>query len=354
MLNAFNKRDSLAHFMSMRVELAMAAHKLASDILRLKAGEDVVIIADSGSDEDVVKATANATAIVGAKSTVLNYPMNPAVTMDPPLPVIAAMNEADVVIEFCQKYFFYSKAYDEMNKRNKVRYICLTGMNVESMIRSIGSVDVKKTIKFGDKLAALTQAAKKIRVTNPSGTDIVGHNRGRVVSQTGGIATKPGTYMLIGQVGWNPVEETINGVIAADAWEWNVGFINEPMRLTIKKGRIASIKGGKEAKIFSSWLDSFKDPNMYRLAHFTYGINPGILKLTGIQNDDERIFGTMTFGFGTQGVLIGGPSWRAAAHDDMGILFPSVYLDAKPIEIDGKYVHPELAKLCKEMKIPGY
>jgi hypothetical protein len=33
---------------------------------------------------------------------------------------------------------------------------------------------------------------------------------------------------------------------------------------------------------------------------------------------------------------------------------PSVYLDDVAIELEGKYVHPDLVKLAKELKVPGY
>lgn len=340
--------------MSFHMELAAAAYKLASEVMRVKKGESVLIYADTASDEKVVKATANACTILGAKTAVMWFETNPEVTMDPPEPVIAAMNNADVLIEFCVNYVFYSKAYDNMIKKDRARYICLTGMTAESMIRSIGKANFPAMLKLGDRLVELTQGADKVRITNPAGTNIVGHNRGRRVFQTGGIAEKPGQYMLAGQAGWNPLEGTIDGVIAVDGWEWNVGIVQTPIQITVEKGRIVDIKGGREAKTFAAWLAGFNDPNMYRVAHFTYGFNPGILKLTGVHNDDERLFGSVTFGFGTQGSIIGGPSWRAAAHTDCGILHPSVYLDDVAIELEGKYVHPDLAKLAKELKVPGY
>lgn len=340
--------------MSLHMELAGAAYKLATEVMRVRKGESVLIVADTASDENVVKATADACAVVGAEAAVMWFETNPTVTMDPPEPVIAAMNSTDVLIEYCINYLLYSKAYDDMIKKNRVRYICLTGMNVASIVRTVGKVNVPLVIKLGDKLVELTQAADKVHVKNAAGTDIVGYNRGRRVSQPGGIAEKPGPYMLCGQVGWNPVEETIGGVVAIDGWEWNVGLVQTPIRVTMEKGRIIDIKGGWEAKKFATWLAGFNDPNVYRLAHYTYGFNPGILKLTGLQNDDERFFGSVTFGFGAQGDLIGGPGWTAAAHTDCGIMYPSVYLDDVAIELEGKYVHPELAKLARELKVPGY
>lgn len=340
--------------MSLSMELAEATYKLASEVMRIKKGESVLIVADTASDERIVKATADACAILGAKAAVMWFETNPEVTMDPPEPVIAAMNNADVLIEYCVNYLLYAPFYDEMMKKGRARYICLTGMNVESIVRTIGKVDYPKMLKFGDKLVELTKKADKVGITNSAGTDVTAYNRGRPVSQPGEIARKPGQYMLGGQVGWNPVEETINGVIAVDSWEWNVGFIQTPIKLKMEKGKIEDIAGGREAKTFAAWIGGFKDPNMYRLAHYTYGFNPGIRKLTGLHNDDERLFGSVTFGFGTQGSIIGGPGWRAAAHTDLGIMNPSVYLDDVAIELDGKYVHPDLIKLAKELKVPGY
>ena len=340
--------------LSLDMELARATYKLASDVMRVKKGESVLIVADTASDERVVRATADACTILGAKAAVMWFKTNPEVTMDPPEPVIAAMNNADVLIEYCVDYLLYAPFYDSMMKKGRARYICLTGMNVESIVRTIGKVDYPKMLKFGDKLVELTKKADKVQITNAAGTDVTAYNRGRPVSQPGEIAKKPGQYMLGGQVGWNPVEETIDGVIAVDGWEWNVGFIQTPIRLKMEKGKIVDITGGREAKTFAAWIGGFKDPNMYRLAHYTYGFNPGIRKLTGLHNDDERLFGSVTFGFGTQGSIIGGPGWRATAHTDLGIMNPSVYLDETAIEQEGKYVHPDLVKLAKEMKVPGY
>jgi len=49
--------------MSLHMELAAAAYKLASEVMRVEKGESVLILADTASDEKVVKATANACAI---------------------------------------------------------------------------------------------------------------------------------------------------------------------------------------------------------------------------------------------------------------------------------------------------
>ena len=135
------------------------------------------------------------------------------------------------------------------------------------------------------------------------------------------------------------------------------GIVNGPVSAEVistdAKGMIKEISGGVEADIFRKWMTSFKDENMYRIAHICYGYNPGA-RITGNIAEVERVFGVVQVGWGTQGPLIrpdlgGKPGWRAAAHCDGIMLNPNVYLDGEIIEEKGKYVHPELAKLVKEL-----
>jgi leucyl aminopeptidase (aminopeptidase T) len=94
---------------------------------------------------------------------------------------------------------------------------------------------------------------------------------------------------------------------------------------------------------------------MYRIAHFTYGICPTAqLKPTTKIAEGERYFGNIEFGMGMQGPLIRGKGWTAAAHSDGTCIAASVYLDDVQIEDNGKFTHPELARLAKKMGVPGY
>lgn len=77
-------------------------------------------------------------------------------------------------------------------------------------------------------------------------------------------------------------------------------------------------------------------------------------KCTGRIVEDERVFGCMEFGIGSQGIRIGGVSWNAASHTDGILLRPSIYLDGEALEEDGIYVDPTARKLCEELGIEGY
>jgi leucyl aminopeptidase (aminopeptidase T) len=94
---------------------------------------------------------------------------------------------------------------------------------------------------------------------------------------------------------------------------------------------------------------------MYRIAHWSYSYNPGArLTPTSAVIEAERVLGLVHFGVGSQAKPVGGKGWRAPAHADGGVLAPSVFLDGTAIEKDGRYVHPKLVKLCRQMGLRGY
>ena len=70
--------------------------------------------------------------------------------------------------------------------------------------------------------------------------------------------------------------------------------------------------------------------------------------------EDERIFGCMEFGIGSQGKMIRGSYWTAASHTDGVVSKPTIIVDGVTIEENGKYVDPQLAEICKQMGVEGY
>ena len=76
--------------------------------------------------------------------------------------------------------------------------------------------------------------------------------------------------------------------------------------------------------------------------------------IAGRIEEDERIFGCVEIGLGTQGEGLGGKSWVAANHTDGIILNPSIYCDGKAIEENGFYVDPECVRICGELGVAGY
>lgn len=335
-------------------ELASAADILARDLVHVKLGEHVLVYADSESDWAVAEATARAVHNAGGKVALMRYPAPRGVgedaDVDLPEPLSAAMINCDLMIEFSKMYLLYSTPWRRAMQAKRARYLCLSGMTSDMMARCVGGINVDALIKFQDKIAELTRNAKRMRITTPAGTDVEFENDPkRPVFTEGVVADRPGDYMLVGQVDWAPVERTLKGKIVFDGAVWppdDLGKLANPVTLTIHAGRVVSIDGGREARVFSKWLDGFNDPAMHNVAHAAYGCNPGA-KLSGRIVEDERVWGAVEWGLGYQGESFLGVSGPAKTHTDGICLNASIWMDGKQISTEGTYVHPELASLGK-------
>ncbi|MEM3627388.1 MAG: aminopeptidase [Candidatus Bathyarchaeia archaeon] len=338
-------------------ELAKAAHKLVSEMLKLKPNETLVVTADTESDPRIVDATAAAAFAIGAKPMVvwIASPLGVGKAADPMLPEALgdALCKADAWVEYNNQWIFYSSLYERVMETNKkIRHCCYVGMNVDMMVRVIGRVDLPTLDKYMTRLHALTKAAKHVKMTTPAGGNVEFENDpNRIYTKSVGYADTPGeSFMLGGQIGWAPIHETINGVIVFDgSINPPLGLVKEPVKLHVKASKIEKIEGGQDARAYEAWLKNFNHPGMLRVVHVCYGCNPGA-KLTGNVVEDERVWGCTEWGLGYLGTLLtGGKPLDAPSHSDGICLNTSVWLDGKQIWDQGRAVDPELAELAKKL-----
>lgn len=338
-------------------EVAKSAYSLIKNVMLVKPDENVVITADSSSDRRVAEALANAVFTVGANPVILYYPTSEKSYAEPIKPIGNAVSVADVWIELAYSSIMLCDSFQKALAFG-CRYINLTGMDVIMMTNCIGKVDYMTMVELGETIKKILYEADEVIIKDNNGTNLKAYNRGRKIRHSGQLATQKGyPIMLGGQISWCPIEETINGTLVFDAALFpptDMGILNSNVELTIKDGIVTEIKGGKDAERFKAWLASFNDPNMYRLAHYSLGFNPGVTKSTGRIVEDERIFGCMEFGIGSQGTAIMGKYWKAASHTDGVVSKPSIILDGVPLEENGKYVHPDVSIICKKLGVAGY
>jgi leucyl aminopeptidase (aminopeptidase T) len=338
-------------------ELMKAAKKLVSEVLKVNKDEEVLITADTASDWRVVSATARAISIVGGKPIIFLHetPVGVGKAADPYLPVktlTAALLNADVWIEYNRNWLLYSTPYWEAMSRGRIRYICLVGLYTEAMVRMIGRVNIPLIYEFQRKLAEITKHVRKMRVTTPAGTDVEFENDPARPVLVEGEVEGPGEYMLFGQVDWAPIEDSINGVIVFDGSVWppeELGLLKGLIKLHVREGKVYKIEGGYEAYLFEKWLKSLKDEKMYYVAHISYGCNPGA-KLTGNILEDERVWGVIEWGLGSQSSTFKGRLGPATSHTDGVCTRPTVIGDDIKILENGEYVHPELLELTSKLR----
>jgi leucyl aminopeptidase (aminopeptidase T) len=328
--------------------------------MKVKEGETVAITCDTQSDWLFATEVEKAAMDLNAKPILVRNKAPPHVgrAAEPFLPVeslTGVVTGSDVWIELNAKWLLYSSVYEEALRCKRTRYVCLVGMNRGMAVRCIGNVDVPSVLKFQRLLQSLTKQAHSMHYTTPDGTDVSFENDPKRPVMVEGDVSGPGEYMLLGQVDWAPVEETINGTIVFDGSvnpPDELGLLRDPLKLEIKSGRVVRVYGGKSARIYENWLKSFKDENMYTLAHLSYGCNPGA-KLTGNVLEDERVWGVLEWGLGNQTETFQARSTRAVTHSDGITLKPTLEADGQIIIQKGRYTHPTLVDLANTLTKSG-
>ncbi|MCK5561729.1 MAG: hypothetical protein KAJ51_14095 [Thermoplasmata archaeon] len=334
------------------MELARSADYLCRKVLEVRPGENVVIYADTATDLRVVQATSAAAHTIGAKVTTVWYETKGDIDLPPPEPVEAAVMAADMVIEFAVAYLVHSAMWNKARQKG-IELKCLTGMNVDMMVRCIDPDVYEKMQEFGEAYREVVSTGRKtVRVTNRAGTDFtckvmtpeelaeLARRRGIVP----GVKRRGG--MLGGQGGLNANAKTMNGTLVFDGAFWppsEVGALKKPIEMKVKDGRVTEIVSDHpQARIVKNWFAHFFDPLSYSILHVSTGYNPGVKKITGDIVEDERVFGCVECGIGLA-------SPDLACHTDGIILNPSIWIDGKLIEDTGIFVEPTLNKLAKEM-----
>jgi leucyl aminopeptidase (aminopeptidase T) len=225
---------------------------------------------------------------------------------------------------------------------------CLTGMNVDMMVRTINPDFEEKMTEFGEAYKEVVMKGKnKGRVTNPAGTDFT--FKFFTPSELEEMAKMRPTMkrggMLGGQGALNANPATINGKIVVDGAFWppsELGLIKQPIEITCKDGRINIVSDHHEARIAKNWFAHFRDEIVYNVLHVSTGFSPGVKRLSGDIVEDERLFGCVEFG-------VGRATPELPCHTDCILVNPSIWIDDLLIEKDGIFVEPKLKKLAKEL-----
>lgn len=329
-----------------------AAEVLVRDLLRLRRGETVMVYGDPGADPTVVRATVDAIEARGGNPLELWCRIDGPPGTEPPRPAAEAMRSSDAIVEFARTYLITTKAFQRALDAG-ARYLCLTGMDSDMMIRCIGNVSLSALKRFGGALAKITARAKAGRVTSAAGTDLrFEFGRRPVILDTGECATPGRDSYLGGQISWAALERTIEGSIVFDGTVWppdELAPLKEPIRVEVRRGRVTAIEGGELANVLARWIRHFRDPRMFNIAHFCFGFNPGA-GITGRILEDERAFGAFVTGLGSQQESFRGGLTLAKSHIDGVTLRPTVVLDGVEIERDGSFVHPTLARLEAQLR----
>jgi leucyl aminopeptidase (aminopeptidase T) len=318
---------------------SQAARQVVSEVLGIVSGETVLISSDSTETQSVSRLLAGAVLLQGGEPIEVLTPPTPYPGSPVPTSLQAVARASDVWIELNEHYILGSKGDHEARDAGLRRFYSLSGISVEDLITL--ELDINRSViaALGARLADLTSGARVLRVTCRNGSDFVASCEDR-------IAEPDLLTMSLGQTHVTPAGATGRLVFDGSAFPpASLGRLRTS--ITVDFGQEVSIaSGGRESDVARGWQASIEDASLFRLNHFSYGYHPNVMFATGRLVNDERVFGCLCVGLG--------PPQPYSCHMDLTLLSPTVEIDGEVIEIDGKYVDPELRELCAALRVPGY
>lgn len=306
--------------------------------LNLEAGDNVVILTDTGTDPMVTQAFMAAALILE---------VNPIVVMQPPLPfhhaepspmAVDAMRGADLVHLCTSKGQIHANALHELQKAGK-RFLASEEISVEMLRQGGATADYERMNRVGQRIYDVMHNGRRLHVTSPEGTDFTADITGRPAWLCAAkVLENPGCDLSAcgfpdGEVGMSPIEESINGVIVWDTSMHQIGLLSEPIRAVIENGRAVEITGGPEAQRLINYLNENGDDGSWIIGETSVGINPKA-RVTGLVREDKKLAGCSHIALGMNTDTGGRNASRT--HLDGVIRRPTWTVDDQVLIRDGK------------------
>lgn len=338
-------------------EIAKVSKKMIEEMFKVKPGEVVAITADSGSDEQIIEAIANAVYAAGGKPLTMWVAAartnGQAGVIDwPSKALTAALCNVDVWIEAQSVCMLYSEIFEEAFAANKkLRYLIVGDATIKELISLVGGCNVEKLGKLLRPIVEILNDVKEIRVTNDRGTDVTFEmDQNFVIDVDYGDYSMPKFGTMPGYVNVIPKFGSMNGRIVFDEIS-SVGIVgDELVEFVMKDSKIVEFNGGQKAKRIEKIFESFDDENLYKVAHMMLSLHPAIRELSGSIVADERIWGGVDFGFGHVSPLDAPPHGQPSKSHIDGILRDvTIYFDGVKIIEKGIFQHPELKKYAEDL-----
>ena len=301
----------------------------------LRAGERVVIVTDFEMGR-IAEPLAAGCAERAADPVIVCMAPREVDGAEPPAAVAAAMGEAELVLTPVSRSISHAAATKAALGRG-ARVLALSDFREEMFYEGGIRADFPAIKPTCDRVAQRLTEAREAHLTSAGGTDVRMDLRGRSGNSHSCIATAPGVFSAFPNIEANvsPVEGSSQGLIVFDGSipNFRLGVMREPARLEVRRGMIAEIAGGEQARRLEGLLRERGNLEVYNIAQLAVGLNPECRELTGQMTNDHGALGTVHIGIGTSENL--GGHTRAGLHFDGIMRRPTLRLDGIMILDDG-------------------
>ncbi len=318
----------------MRQTLALnrSAQMIIEKLLAVRPGEQVAIVCDQRSEMRMVQALAMETEKAGAECTILTMPIRAPSRSNELTPIIErGLEGADCLIGLTGACGAptYSGAVKRLFRQKSLRAISMVFRNIRHFTEGGALADYPALLTEGRLLHGIWSRGRMMRVTTPAGTDIQAPIAHDDVIVECGFATQAGQEAAFsdGEVSSRPLEGTAEGVIVVDGPICHLGLPDQPIRLTVGKGRVRNVEG--ESKQASELRRIVKTiDNADNIAEFGIGLNPRSLR-NGDFEEEKKARGLVHIALGDNQFY--GGSVQSPVHMDMVLYAPTVTLDERTL-----------------------
>jgi 2,5-dihydroxypyridine 5,6-dioxygenase len=326
------------------------------DLCKVKQGEVLAVLTESGDRPTDVEAYLNAAEARGARAMQINLrrrPPTPGVkTKQTSLTGNAAaldtLKVADIVIDFVGLLWSAEqKQIQEAGTR-----ILMSRESPEVIRRMFPTEQLRGRVEAGEKML---KAARELRITSAAGTDIR-YKLGQypIITQYG-YTDQPGRWDNLpgGFLYTGGCDGDIEGVVVLHTGDLIFPFkryLSNPIRLQVEKGIVTKIEGDHlDGELLREFMARFNDPRAYAVSHIGWGMDEkaqwefmATSPMGGLTNgvDGRSFYGNVLFSTGPNAEL--GGTNDTGCHLDLPMRNCDLYLDNRLIVKQGQLVPAEL------------
>ena len=258
---------------------------------------------------------------------------------------VEALKQADIVVDVM--FLLHSKELVEIQRSGTRIITCIEPVDILTRL-----FPTRELAERTSRAVEILAEARSLRVTSAAGTDVTYRLGAYPAIGQYGFADKPGQWdhwTSSGMAYTYGADDGVDGRVVVASGDIVLPFktyVQTPIEFTIEGGRIQEIRGGVDAELLRRYIENFDDPDAYGLAHIGWGMNEHA-KWTALATDrrghgmELRGFsGNVLFSTGPN-TQVGGPN-NTHCHLDLPMRDCSLFLDERPIVVDGDLVVEEL------------
>ncbi|HET6830747.1 MAG TPA: aminopeptidase [Solirubrobacterales bacterium] len=313
-----------------RSDLERAVAAVVNDCLGVKAGEEVLVIANPatlGLGERLRGEAGRA----GADAVLTLMAERDSHAAEPPGPVAAAMRAADVVLAPTVQSLSHTAARKAASEAG-ARIATLPGVT-EEMLARVMSADMPELRRRGQAVAAILDSGAEARITCANGSDLRLGLEGRTAIPDAGELSAPAAFgnLPCGEGFISPDDRACEGTLVVDGTIAGVGIPAAPVAMEVEGGRLATASGPEGAALLE--LLTAHGEEGRTVAELGVGTNEKA-ELTGNVLEDEKLLGTVHVAFGASAAI--GGRVQVPVHLDCVVMRPTLTVDGTEVVRDGE------------------